>query len=490
MQPVIPFCYNALRLHEAPVETFMIDQVRRYCRRWGLLSPGATLLVGVSGGADSLALLHLLSGWRHRLKLTLHAATLDHGLRGAAGAADAAFVEQYCQTIGVPCQRGYADVAAFAQENHLGVEAAARQVRYRFLAGAAQQVGADRIAVAHHADDQAETVLMHILRGTGLHGLGGMAPLAPLPGDESLLLIRPFLGITRQQIETYCTTHGLQACDDSTNADTALLRNRLRHQVLPDLETLNPQVRQALGQLADSARLDDLYLEWCLDQALRPILVLEKDRARVLRDGFLNLHPALARRAIMHLVRGLKADHELDFLHVTDVIELAQRGQQGGRVLLGDGLQARLAYDELLIERLDAVLLAVDSVLVPGGLDMALQRDHTYSLGDDLWLEVSAAPAVEADALRLNLPVSGAVRLRTRQQGDQVALRGVPLRHQKLSDWMINRKIPAEFRDRVPLVCINQQIVALYWQGWKVFAASVQGPDTAELVTLRFRKKI
>ncbi|HYO89770.1 MAG TPA: tRNA lysidine(34) synthetase TilS, partial [Candidatus Limnocylindrales bacterium] len=201
--------------------------------RHALFPRGTTLVLGVSGGADSLALLHALAALRRRLGLTLIAATLDHGLRGRDGAADAAHVDALAEAWHVPVVVGTADVAALAVQQRAGIEEAARNARYAFLAEVARSHGAGRIAVGHHADDQAETVLMHLLRGAGLDGLGGMRPLAPVPGAPDLMLVRPLLGVTRAQIAAYCARHDIAARDDATNADTALTRGWLRHELLP-----------------------------------------------------------------------------------------------------------------------------------------------------------------------------------------------------------------------------------------------------------------
>src|SRR5690606_722014 len=154
--------------------------------------------------------LHILAALRAAIGFTLYAATLDHGLRGAASAADAQFVVETARVWGIPARRGNADVPALAARQSGGIEAAARAARYDFLASVAREVGADRIAVAHHADDQVETVLLHLLRGAGIGGLRGMAWIAPTPGSPDLLLIRPLLGVTRAEIDTYCREYGIQ----------------------------------------------------------------------------------------------------------------------------------------------------------------------------------------------------------------------------------------------------------------------------------------
>ncbi|MFN8447334.1 MAG: tRNA lysidine(34) synthetase TilS [Anaerolineae bacterium] len=199
-------------------------------REHDLLPADALLIVGVSGGTDSLALLHIL----RRLGVRLHVATLDHGLRGAAGAADARFVVETAEAWGLPVTAGRADVRVLAKAQRLSIEAAARAARYDFLSSVAHEAGTQRIAVAHNADDQVETVLLHLLRGSGVGGLAGMAYAAPLPGHPDLMLIRPLLDVPRAALDAYCREHGLQPRHDASNADARYRRNRLRLDLDPE----------------------------------------------------------------------------------------------------------------------------------------------------------------------------------------------------------------------------------------------------------------
>ncbi|MEO8397393.1 MAG: tRNA lysidine(34) synthetase TilS, partial [Chloroflexota bacterium] len=199
----------------------LVESVYKTLLRRNFLPASARLIVGVSGGTDSLALLHTLLALRDRLSLNLHVATLDHGLRGDAGADDARFVQTTAQSWDLEVTAGYADVGALAQAQQIGIEAAARLARYEFLAGVADAFHATHIAVAHNADDQVETVLFHLLRGSGLTGIGGMAYIAPLPGHPHRTLIRPLLDIPRADLDAYCREQGLQPRHDASNDDTS-----------------------------------------------------------------------------------------------------------------------------------------------------------------------------------------------------------------------------------------------------------------------------
>ncbi|NDJ74952.1 MAG: tRNA lysidine(34) synthetase TilS, partial [Chloroflexi bacterium] len=255
--------------------------VRETIRRHDLIQPGA-LVVGVSGGADSMVLLRLLCDWQDELGLRPHVATLDHELRGGAGAADAAFVRETATAWGVPVTVGRADVRAVAESTGLGTEAAARGVRYRFLRDVARQIDASQVAVGHHLDDQAETVLLHLIRGSGLEGLRGMLPRTPLSRGHVLddveieydrllngepyapdiwpdvwpEIVRPLLAVSRADIEAFAAARELDYRQDTTNTDVTYLRNRLRHEVIPLLEQLNPNIRATLARTAEVLRAD------------------------------------------------------------------------------------------------------------------------------------------------------------------------------------------------------------------------------------------
>jgi len=329
----------------------MLEHVRQIIRKFQLITVGQALIVGVSGGADSLVLLHILNLLAPRLGITLHAATLDHQLRGEESAGDVRFVEQICREWGVPVTVGQADVVHLARERQLGIEAAARVARYDFLAEVAHKLGAPSVAVAHHADDQAETVLLHLLRGAGVHGLAGMALRSPVPGHEDLSLIRPLLRASRAEIEAYCQEHHLVPRHDSTNADTSLLRNAIRLEVLPFLAHYSPHVKPALARLAEIAAVEDEYVEQhvLLFTKSAAVTVL-KQRISIDREAFHGLHSALQRRVLLWTAAQLGHTENTSANRILDAIEIAMRGRHGAIGLLGGRFRLRVEYNLLWVE--------------------------------------------------------------------------------------------------------------------------------------------
>lgn len=319
-------------------------------KRWGLFPPGSMLVVGVSGGADSLALLHALAALRKRLRITLHAATLDHGLRGPAGADDAAYVVALAARWNVPVTAGAVEAAALAAQWQMGVEEAARRARYAFLAEVARAHEAGRVAVAHHAGDQAETVLMHLLRGAGVTGLGGMRAISPLPGAPELALLRPLLGVTRAQIDAYCVQHKIVPRTDVSNADPTYTRNWLRHTALPLLETRFPGAARALAHLAESAALDDALLDDLL-AALLADARTSGDQVRLARARFRGAHPALQRRFVRWAAGRMAPGAELSHERTEAAVQVFLTGQRGQRVELPGSVWATVDGHWVLVTR-------------------------------------------------------------------------------------------------------------------------------------------
>ncbi|MCU0465895.1 MAG: tRNA lysidine(34) synthetase TilS [Anaerolineae bacterium] len=324
-----------------------MDSLRYAVRDHRLIPAGSVGLVAVSGGADSMALLHLFVQHQraHPGHYTLYAATLDHGLRGAESAADAAFVEETCAAWGVPCLHGKTDLDPSAP----GVEGRARTARYAFLAQSARQVGASWVATAHHADDQAETVLMRVIRGTGVRGLAAMRPRSLLPDAPDLTLIRPLLGVRRTDLLAYCAQQNISFRHDPTNDDPTYRRNWVRAIAIPILAQANPALSGALTRLAEAAQTDDDLLS-AVVQPFIDTISIRNGRAHLPRAGLSALHPALRVRAIAWACGQLAIDEPPTFDHLRAAAALSD-GTTGGAVELAGGLYARLDHDALVIGR-------------------------------------------------------------------------------------------------------------------------------------------
>jgi tRNA(Ile)-lysidine synthase len=291
----------------------LAEAVHRFVVRNSLARAKETVVVGVSGGADSICLLHILTSLRERLDFKVHVAHLNHLLRGPESEGDARYVSRLAKRLGVPATIESRDVKAY-QATH-----AARQVRYRFFAEVAESVGANRVAVGHTADDQAETILMHLVRGAGPTGLLGMRPLTvwTSPGLAGLTVIRPLLAVSREETRAYCREHRLTPREDSSNLSLSPFRNRIRQELLPLLRGYNPRIGEALIRNSDTLAADLSFLEECVSEVW-PKVASEENGAIVLdRDSVVSLHPAVQRHLLRRVTREVLGDLEdIELKHI------------------------------------------------------------------------------------------------------------------------------------------------------------------------------
>lgn len=312
------------------------------------------MLVGVSGGPDSVALLHVLWVLSEELDIVLHVVHLNHMLRGEAADEDAAYVSDLAGRLGLPVTIESRDVAAVARKERISLELAAREVRYEFYREVARSTGATRVALGHHAGDQAETVLLRLLRGTGTTGLGGIPPVRPLGAGEDAdnggggpVIIRPLIGVPRREIEAYCADSHLSPRVDASNLTSVYTRNRVRHELIPLLERrYNPRVVESISRTAELVREDDAFITGEVRRRMRHII-----RGRFPGGAFLSVERLLAepiavqrrvvREAIALAGRGVE---DVGFEHVETVLELARGGSHGATVSLPRGIWARKVY--------------------------------------------------------------------------------------------------------------------------------------------------
>ncbi|MBN1964747.1 MAG: tRNA lysidine(34) synthetase TilS, partial [Anaerolineae bacterium] len=445
---------------------------------------GQPVIAAVSGGADSLCLLHLLTRAASDLGMTLHVATFDHGLRDQASADDADFVAATAQAWHLPCHHTSQDVRAIAQEIGLGIEAAARRARYTFLAEVARQVGAQTLIVGHTADDQAETVLLHLLRGTGLAGLRGMQPLTRLsvehvlpgaPPVVDLVIARPLLAFSRAEVEAYCAAHGLQPRHDATNDDTAYLRNRVRHDLLPLLESFSPGARTRLARTGRVLAADFAVLQAQVSAAFEQVLASATPAALTFDLARYHDQPLAIRRGLirMALARLLPGQRDLSFDTVEHAVTVAQMGTTGSASTLPGGIVLRIEYAQLTLSLPDSGPALPDWPLLPPDVQIPVAVPGETPLPDSDWVLYTRWLAANEDPTAYfrqpftavlgfaNQAVAsgGKLVLRTRQPGDRMALYGLAGRTQKVSDLLINAKIAAAWRDHLPVVACEGKII-------------------------------
>jgi len=445
-------------------------------------------------------------------------AHLHHGARGAEANGDAEFVASLAATWGLPATVERQDVPALARAHGLAFEEAARRMRYAFLARVAEKADAHKIAVGHNADDQAETVLMHLLRGAGPSGLRGMLPLAPLADyrllqpflqqqpaantqrpASSISVIRPLLEVPRSEIERYCADQGLAPRFDRSNLDTTHFRNRLRHELLPLLEGYNPNVRARLCHTAAVVAADYELLTQLREQAWSSVVQEEREAAiRFDRAAWQALPVALQRATLRQAAYRLRRSlRDIEFVHVEHARQVGLRGDTGAQATLPMGLALTVGYDTLTIgDAGDAgpppdepLLWSTEPlpVQVPGATllprsEWALQAEvqdewdaHQIAANPDPW---TAHFDLEA--------LSDPLVLRARRRGDRFRPQGMAGHRAKLSAFLINLKVPRAWRDHVPLLAAGDEVVWVC--GQRIGEGVAVGPETRRVARLWFAR--
>lgn len=488
----------------------MLEKMARFCQKHALLAPHDHIVVGVSGGADSLCLLHLLLRLKSNLALTLTVAHLNHQLRGFASQTDEAFVKSIASQWQLPIFAQSQDVAKIASKQKQSLEEAARQTRYAFLNQVAATVGASKVAVGHQADDQAETVLMHFLRGTGLSGLRGMLPLSPLPNQldsetasdqPSPQLIRPLLDISRLEIEAYCQKHGLSARHDASNDETIFLRNRLRHDLLPYLESYNPNLRGLLQQTATIVAAEIELLEPQKKQAWQSILISETDDQLTLDlSAWLQLPLALKRATLRRTIKQLLGDlRNIGFEHIETTIQTIEQGHTSTQACLPRQLVISRTYDTLIAAKMGANPPPISTPYLTESSTLVVPIPGLITLPGTAWqLMTNLLPADELNPKQLKQAeaweayldaarVGQTLKLRPRRPGDRLQPLGLGGRQQKVKTLMINAKIPANQRDHIPLLVSNNQV--LWVCGYRVAEVAAIRLTTEQVVYFKFVKR-
>lgn len=420
------------------------------------------LIVGVSGGPDSLALLHVLARRGAYPQDMIVVAHLNHMLRPSA-ADEASYVQSLATDWRLQFRSRAVDVRRLAETGKSSLETAARQARYEFLADVAREWGTDLIATGHNQNDQAETVLMHLVRGSGLTGLRGMQPVSPLPLNPEMKLLRPLLGISRAIIESYCDEHDLPYVVDETNQDVSLLRNRLRHELLPILAALNPQIIDRLDSLSRVVDADEALLAAILDEQW-PDLVVDESRGQITLklEQWRALPLAMRRRTLRRAARLLlPPENDIGF-EVTELArDVAEHGESGDRAMLPGGVELIVEYGRLMVKSPNLQhdsgawpQLADDEVrhlVVPGLLQLSGEwRIVTERVRVSDFDQI----AHNEDPWRayINVAFADELVVRPRRAGERFRPLGMGGKSNKIGDIMTDRKVPKRYRVLWPLL--------------------------------------
>ena len=476
MKPNGHFPMSGIRLIRALAEQIEAED---------LFDRQSAVVVGVSGGLDSTALLHALVGLnRHAgYSLTLHVAHLNHGLRGAESDADAAFVQSTAADLELPCTVERVDVPDAARDTGESIEETARRCRYAFYERVCTgPASAKLVAVGHTADDNAETVLHRVIRGTGWRGMTGIPQRRPIRERSAIEVVRPTLRFTREELRVFLDGLGVAFRHDRTNESTEPMRNRIRNIVLPLVrEQVNPQVDDALLRLAQQARWVDEFLRETVDTMFGTLLISRNDQEVVLNAAAMAAKPQIVQaELIRRAVRGLGVG-ERRFTHATviAVTRLLQDRTGTQELHLPDGVTVMRVYDRLIFIRPAdeprEELAPEVRVNVPGRTSLAMRRlelecriTHPSDRALEQWRQGRRAAAdepaeaqewLDLDAVHLPLTV------RNRQAGDRFWPLGAP-GTRKLSDFLIDAKVPLAERDSATVLC--DHLGPIYLIGYRI----------------------
>ena len=457
----------------------LLENILSTIRRLSMLKPGDKVLVAVSGGPDSVALLHALWSLRDELGITLYAAHLNHSFRGKESDQDAEYVAQLAGNLGVPCTVEKIDVPEIQRTLRLSPEEAARLVRYEFLERVADEIVANRIAVGHTADDQVETVLLNILRGAGIDGLSGMPPVRGR-------IIRPLIETRRSVVEEYVERHNLRPRIDATNLLATYARNRIRLELLPLLRReFNPEVDAAILRLSELATEDSAYLNMEAEETLARLKTGQNEQSLSLDvPGLLECRPAIRRRAIRSAVSELRGGlADIGFVHVEDLIRLLDGGKDF-RYELPGGIYVERAREMLTFSSSKIAELPIIycyELCVPG-------KTEVPEIGVIIEVDLSRTPIEPIrppDSLEVVLDrdsIVGKLKVRNWEPGDRIRPLGLG-GSKKIQDIFVDKKIPRAARHRVPIIADDEKVV---WIAGLALSESVKVTGrTREFLVLR-----
>lgn len=447
----------------------MRQKARNTIAQFHMFPEKAHIVVGLSGGADSVALLHILCSLKEEFGWSMTAVHIHHGLRGKEADGDAAFAEEFCAKLGVPCVVRKVDVKAEAKARKLGEEETGRLLRYAAFREIAGEEG--YIAVAHHKRDQAETMLMRLCRGTGLRGLTGMSPVR-----ENIC--RPLLRCNREEIERYCRENGLMWREDATNQEEAYTRNRLRLRVLPLLEEINPKAVEHMAETAELLSVEEGFLE--LQAAACYEKVKEdapKGEVRLKRKELQALHPAMRKR-VLRKAMAVFLQRDISQAQIEALEDLLQKETGKSRDFL-EGVHAENRYDRLV--------LTIKKEKAEG-YQYALPLGKTVFISE-IGLRITAWAGEKDELLSEETKcfdfdkISGELFCRSRKTGDVISLKNG---RKKIKDLFIDEKIPRNEREIFPLIAAGEE--TLWAVGLRVSECHQPDENTKKYLYIRIEK--
>lgn len=432
----------------------MIEKVRETINQYHLLEEGDKVVIGISGGPDSVALLHILLKLQPIFKLKLYLAHLNHLLREEAKE-EALFVKELAESVKLPLIIAEKNVLQDTSKN-LSLQQKARKIRYEFLIQTAKRLNATKIALAHHQDDNIETILLWLMRGCGAEGIKGIPPIRRI--NQGLYIIRPLIKNTKQEIKDYLQLHKLSFKIDSSNLKTNYWRNKIRLELLPQLKEYNPKIKEALARLATLWHQDNEYLNLLSIEAKNKVL----EKGRIDLKKFTLLPQPIQSRILRQLIKEVKGNLEgISWTHIEAIIKLIKKGPTQGRLDLKSNIKVEREYERLIIykgEREEIKKQEERYLKIPGVTEVDELKIETQVMAKDSLSALPSLLSTSAEAYLDYDKVKLPLLLRHRKKGDKFhpyGMRG----SKKIKDYFIDLKVPKRERDKIYLLADEEGII-------------------------------
>lgn len=426
-----------------------LERVKATISKYSMLSGGETVLIGLSGGPDSVCLLTVLNKLKGELNLKLHAVYVDHGLRPAETPDEIEFCKRLCDGLSVPFITRSVDVKAYAKETGLSKQEAARELRYKVFDGLFSDVKADKIALGHNADDQLETFFMRFFRGSGPTGLSGVPPVR-------VKIVRPLIEVERKEIEAFLDEQEVNYIIDLSNLKKDYLRNRLRLSFIPEIKKINPHIAQTVSRTMDILREEEKHFDVIVTKALMKLITRKTDlRIELFLTPMEAMDKVILRRVLRRAIDQTKGLRGMGFIHIEEIIELIKQGKPGDRLYLPGGLRVIKNYSTLVITSEIPQRIVTFTLNVPG--EVALKNIKTVIKGSiedkvDGYGDGKTIAVFDADKTGTVLTV------RPREKGDFFYPMGFG-KKKKLQDYFVDEKVPRDERDSIPIIVSGKDIV-------------------------------
>jgi len=459
----------------------MLDKVKKVIKRYNLIDEGDKIVVAVSGGPDSICLLHVLYALREEFKLQIYAAHLNHNFRGIEAQMDAQYVAKFCEELNVICFIKSMDVPKYAKEHALSDEEAGRILRYDFFQEVVERVGANKIAVAHNQNDQAETVLMRLIRGTGIQGLTAIH-------HERGHIIRPLLDISRKEIEDYCFINKLSPRTDETNLEPIYHRNKIRLELIPYIEKeYNPNIIESLAKTAEILKKDSDFIEEVSRNTYRELKINStRDYIELDIEGIDKLQSALQSRVFRLAAEELVGKREvLEYKHIQSTIELLQKKETGKRILLPMGIIVKISYDKIIFTTKEEEEKFFYHELIEN------QGSYIREIGAEIITRIQMRKDIKSISRDKYIKcfdydkVENILNIRNRREGDRFWPLGL-VGTKKLKDFFIDYKIDRDKRDEIPLICDGNEIMWII--GYRISEKYKVTDATSRILVVEYKR--